>query len=812
MASPTQNFPVKLPTVPSNYPSGPAPGKLQSLLVSNENYLYHQFSPYTNYHDSLFSGVLSNQQPFVYTYIDNYQNSTFNNLPESVQSLGQITGIIPDSVNDVVRVSKFLISSWGVQFLITQAAIQRLASFDETRLYNPASPILASVVPLTLGLGDMPMRHIEGGLLGLANSVTQVVGINLSNGFQTPSSTVGSGALPTNNTGQGKGLIRGGDANSALTTLNSKWVSSTPANNLGLSGLLSTIGSSFKSFFGKPDQSPGIYRADEQTSDLMYDSKTIYITKDGTPTYYNWFQPWYNGNTGTIPGVATKLYPVPQYVSNNIINTQFQYLSVERQTSATINGHAVGYSMNPEGTNYTDVIFPAKDEQFTNSDILVNYADYIKESQKYITKFSDPTSDSVKQINKSLKQIIDDINKTSTYIVNRNLNFSYLLPTPDGGSTYIEYDNWTNKKFPNANKVGVSGEYQGTINDGTSTIPKTIDNTINSSQGNLRMATTFKSDGINMLGILSFNNGIVTTFDGMTDKNSTSNLNSTYPGWVEYKPYDDDLIAFFFYDVVNDKYIPFRATVKGISEGNTAYWDELRFIGRSDQIYSYNGFSRTLSFTFNVVINSVNELLPTWKKINYIASSVKPSNYTTGQEIKQSYNKFIVPPMFMVTIGDLYKFQPMVITSINVNIPDDASWETLNENNAKKGWSYLNGLITAPNLGMNYGQLPREAEIAVTCNLLEKERAVVGGSHYGHEPRKDNWESINNSSDRFLSGSSDTPYLPTPTILHQNFVEWNNPGTTNPTYENSKRTINQQSSNTPTTGNSLNSRQLHAVP
>ena len=39
--------------------------------------------------------------------------------------------------------------------------------------------------------------------------------------------------------------------------------------------------------------------------------------------------------------------------------------------------------------------------------------------------------------------------------------------------------------------------------------------------------------------------------------------------------------------------------------------------------------------------------------------------------------------MFMLTIGDLYKFQPIVITSLNVNIPDDASWETLNENNSQ---------------------------------------------------------------------------------------------------------------------------------
>ena len=156
-----------------------------------------------------------------------------------------------------------------------------------------------------------------------------------------------------------------------------------------------------------------------------------------------------------------------------------------------------------------------------------------------------------------------------------------------------------------------------------------------------------------------------------------------------------------------------------------------------------------------------------------MASAVKPSNYTTGQNIYQSFNRFIVPPMFMLTIGDLYKFQPIVITSLNVNIPEDASWETLNEDNSRN-WSYLNGLITSPNLGKNYGQLPREVEISVTCNLLEKERAVVGGSHFGHEPRVDNWGEFSNTNDRFLTGS--VSYLPVPTTLHQGFIEWNDPG------------------------------------
>ena len=35
-------------------------------------------------------------------------------------------------------------------------------------------------------------------------------------------------------------------------------------------------------------------------------------------------------------------------------------------------------------------------------------------------------------------------------------------------------------------------------------------------------------------------------------------------------------------------------------------------------------------------------------------------------------------------------------------------------------------------IGTKIGQVPREVEISVACNVLEKERAQVGGCHYGH--------------------------------------------------------------------------------
>ena len=797
---------MTLPNVPPNYPLGKTPGKVSLLLTANENYLYHKFSPYTNYHDSMLSSILSNRQPFVYTYIDKAQNSLYNELPAAVKGLSQITRITPGTVNDVVRVSKFLISSWGIQFLITQAAIQRTAPFDETRLYNPLSPLLASVQPLTLGIGNAPTRHIEGGLLGLANSVTSTIGINLQSGFQTPSSTAGDSALPRNNVGQGKGLVRGGDAGKGFAQIQMAWPVSPSGPSAG--GLLSGIKSMATSMANAAGQMFGVIkvrqpagtqvRADEATYGYMATSYKLNLKQGWYPSLKVTIAP--DGGPISSPSPLSKLInqtsatvsSITSFISNPVGSTIGVLGSLLRSSNAgssplkrvklitmpsgaalykdtnngltgyPINGKSTGYSI-ADGDKYgSNVGKPIQEGDLTNSDMMVQYSYYLQDSQNFPSKFSD--TERTTKLQDNLQKIVNKINSTNLYSVIQSPS-SFLLPSSGFGKTYIQYDNWTAKSKQTLNNGYTADEY-----DISNNTPKTLD--INGSKtNNLKMATSFVSDGINRLGVLG--------------KNKYTNLGSVYPGWTEWSPYDDDLIAFFFYDVVNEKYIPFRATVKSISEGNTAFWDELRFIGRSDQLYSYNGFSRTLSFTFNVVIGSISELLPSWKKINYMASSVKPSNYTaTNASNNQKFNRFIVPPMFMLTIGDLYKFQPIIITSLNVNIPEDASWETLNEDNSRLGWSYLNGSITAPGLGRDYGQLPREVEIAVTCNLLEKERAIVGGSHFGHQPRVDDWENTmvkgKPTNDTFLkSGSFDVPYLPTPSILHQQFVEWNTPGLPN---------------------------------
>lgn len=181
---------------------------------------------------------------------------------------------------------------------------------------------------------------------------------------------------------------------------------------------------------------------------------------------------------------------------------------------------------------------------------------------------------------------------------------------------------------------------------------------------------------------------------------------------------DKDLIRFYFYDTYNQKYIPFRATIKSLSERSVSSWDDFQYIGNADKVYNYKGFTRALTFNFTVAAMSVKELLPMWQRINYLMGLTKPANYKNG---------FIVPPLVMITIGDLYTEQPIVINSIGMTVPDNAIWETIPDSG--RGFEYLNGRLKS-NDSFFVAQFPRDVDINIDANILEKQKPKVGLNNF----------------------------------------------------------------------------------
>jgi len=146
------------------------------------------------------------------------------------------------------------------------------------------------------------------------------------------------------------------------------------------------------------------------------------------------------------------------------------------------------------------------------------------------------------------------------------------------------------------------------------------------------------------------------------------------PDSINMTPYGDDsekpdYIKFKFKDLINSKYIIFRAFLSGISESLTPEWSSERYIGRPDSVHVYQGVDRSMSFEFMVVPSSKQELPILWEKLNYLVGLTYPSWKKVGD------GKRMEAPFIQLTIGDMYNDVPGFFSSLSVTVDDNSPWE-----------------------------------------------------------------------------------------------------------------------------------------
>ncbi len=544
-----------------------------------------------------------------------------------------------------------------------------------------------------------------------------------------PKGTVGNSnqaALSKLSLDGGKGFLRAPTATAGDKSLKTKWVGKQSSSGIADFFKSSTL---FGAFTNPKQPNDPLYRADEATYGVMASTTAVFEQPTGTLKHTfdkKVIQKWYagtsdntvrKGDTDETTGVRGRYFRQADgtYLligkrgpwEGTSIGTFPKIFGQEVELSLRYDayqfyGKAVGYNIEPN-------------QEFKNSEMLINLAYYADSKQKYPTKFIDKESDAVKNIEDNLKQVLTNIESAGYTIVKQS--DSELINPQFSNATFKGYDFISQlTKDPYAQQKGTSPFNYGNGSYLTNFRGNKSKQLLDDPKGKGFSGAKYE-DKINILDVL--------TEKDFKDKYSD----------------DSDIIKFYFHDIVNNKYIPFRATVTGLNENLNADWTAIEYIGRADKLQSYKGFSRTLSFKFNVVANSIKELLPMWQRINYLVGLTKPANYTTGNQNNPSniYSRFIIPPLVKFTIGDIYKNQPGVIKSIGVNIPDNCVWETLSEEYAQikdNKWNYLNGKIQWDDSVGKYAQFPRECELNFSMDLLEKERPVAGGNNFGSYARK----------------------------------------------------------------------------
>jgi len=770
--SQVQGSGLSLPPNASSFINIRRGGKLETLFLTNGNdrVLYTKNKP----QDLYLKGLVTSQQ-----YI--YKNP---NEGQRTKIGGSRSLPLSAAIQDATRIRKFLGSSAGIKFTGKQLILQGFQSFDETKVYNPASPLIAAIRSATFGLVDRPTRHIDTsniltGLLGgtgLSNAVS-AVGQLLGSappqpspprssvasaasgglGLSTLTSLVGGGdnssRVVTSIARDGvKDLLRGNTATNAYNNPRyQRWMTNAGGNFF--SRLITGVGRFFQNntLLGgilPPKQPwPATYRADEQTYEMMLNAGKL-------------FDPTQNGiaGGGILSGLLNSLGFGKKADYSLAVNQRF-YGKSKNKTSLNrliivrnIKKQAVDYTkeigvlskdknnllstkltkkaITPSGDSnrYSDVVKVDDDNEY--SDQILNYKTYLDNQSGFKTTFSDQQSNVVKDIIDNLDKAINDIGgaNESKYSTNRkNLQpLQFAKFSNDGtriGTNYLKQLDPTKLNDPTIKNDTYQGRFRR-----DETMGNKVPTRLGEGPNDRYIYPTNNVDYVNSLQVLK-----------------QEEFTKQYSATDKFGIYGPDIIKFYFYDIVNQKYIPFNATVKSITDNNNASWETVEYLGRPDKLFYYKGFERQVNFNFTVNAHSVKELMPMWQRINYLVGLTRPANYTLQQE-----GGYMVPPMVQLTLGDFYKNHFVVITSCNVTIPDDTSWETIPEEADKNGQSWYYG----PNKAIQWqssdtiidprgnkarskgrvAQFPRTAEISVQMNVLEKDRPYTGKAIWGDAP------------------------------------------------------------------------------
>jgi hypothetical protein len=141
--------------------------------------------------------------------------------------------------------------------------------------------------------------------------------------------------------------------------------------------------------------------------------------------------------------------------------------------------------------------------------------------------------------------------------------------------------------------------------------------------------------------------------------------------FVTTDPVVNDFVKFRIAAIDNDSpdfktFMHFRAFLGSISDSYNANWNGFNYLGRGEQFYTYGGFTRQISLSWTVAAQSKEELIPMYKKLNYLASTLAPD---------YSPNGYMRGNLVQLTIGGYLYEQPGFITGLTYEMSEDSPWE-----------------------------------------------------------------------------------------------------------------------------------------
>ena len=179
----------------------------------------------------------------------------------------------------------------------------------------------------------------------------------------------------------------------------------------------------------------------------------------------------------------------------------------------------------------------------------------------------------------------------------------------------------------------------------------------------------FRGDRINIIDWKRSTTDLSSDYVYEKYKNGAQNAGDSITG-------AEDLIQFYFSsanlkgdELLNPtEAIVFRAYIDTIVDNHKPSWTPIKYMGRADPVYSYDGYERDINFGFTVHIGSRDEMKASWRKLNMLASWTAPHYTEDG---------FMKAPVVRLNIGNLYRKFPGFISNLSYTFDNtQTTWET----------------------------------------------------------------------------------------------------------------------------------------
>lgn len=187
-----------------------------------------------------------------------------------------------------------------------------------------------------------------------------------------------------------------------------------------------------------------------------------------------------------------------------------------------------------------------------------------------------------------------------------------------------------------------------------------------------RIGVSHKKENVDSINVIDIIDGSTFYKDSQGNKKASEIL-ADYKNNVE-GTYGNDIIKFRLEFLNNDgnpginntQVLAFRAYIDDFNDGMNAKWNSYRYMGRGEEFYVYEGFTRDISVAFTLFAHTEAEMKPLYRKLNYLMSTFAP-DYSTANKMRGNIG--------YLTVGEYITRQPGVFTDIKLSGFLDTHWE-----------------------------------------------------------------------------------------------------------------------------------------